>query len=186
MGALAFPNSAVVNSVVASYTNFPHLRIDIEFTVGVNEDIGKVRQVALGVITDDGRFMSDPAPAVVVTVLGDYNITLELRVWLDEERMHIVAETELRERLLEALRAAGVDMPYETDQRAAADERLTRRLPRSRPRLARPTRLRPRTCPTRRRARRHHRRRPAPIPRSGSRGAGEGPGSRFRRGGDRR
>lgn len=111
---LAFPNSQVINSVVASYTNFPHLRIDIEFTVGLNEDLGRVRELALGVIAEDGRFMDEPAPTVVVMVLGDYNVTLELRAWLDEERVHIVAKTDIRERLFEALRAAGIDMPYET------------------------------------------------------------------------
>ncbi len=31
---LAIPNNTIVNSTVASYTNFPHLRLDIAFGVG--------------------------------------------------------------------------------------------------------------------------------------------------------
>ncbi|MEO1632641.1 MAG: mechanosensitive ion channel domain-containing protein [Bacteroidota bacterium] len=38
---LAVPNATVINSVVASYTNFPNLRLGIEVTVGVNEDLGR-------------------------------------------------------------------------------------------------------------------------------------------------
>lgn len=111
---LAIPNSQIVNSVVASYTNFPSLRLDIGFTVGVGEDLGRVREAALAVIRGDGRYLSEPAPAVVVTELNDYNVALELRVWLDNEREHLSARSQLREQLFEALRAAQVDMPYET------------------------------------------------------------------------
>lgn len=39
---LAIPNTEVVNKIVASYTNFSHLRLDIAFTVAVTEDLAKV------------------------------------------------------------------------------------------------------------------------------------------------
>jgi small conductance mechanosensitive channel len=113
---LAVPNSEIVNKTVASYTNFPNLRLDIAATIGVGEDIGRVRRVMLGVIDGDEHFMTDPAPVVGVTNLGDYNVTVELRVWLKDERTHVLRRMELRERLFEALRAANVDMPFETLQ----------------------------------------------------------------------
>ncbi len=72
---LAIPNSTIVNTTVASYTNFPHLRLDIPITIGVGEDIG---------------------------------------VWLQDEKSHVKALAELREKAFEALRTAAVDMPYET------------------------------------------------------------------------
>ena len=111
---LAVPNTTIVNTTVASYTNFPHLRLDIAFTVGVGEDLGKVRQTALSVCQGDPRFIREPASAVVVTALNDYNVALELRAWLGDEKQHIEARHELRERLFEALRAANIDMPLET------------------------------------------------------------------------
>jgi small conductance mechanosensitive channel len=58
--------------------------------------------------------MKSPAPVVVVTQLNDYNVCVELRVWLDDERRHIEARTQLREAVFKALTAAGVDMPFET------------------------------------------------------------------------
>jgi len=111
---LAIPNTEIVNRTVASYTNFPHLRLDIAFTVGVNEDLGKVRTTALAVCQNDSQFMGQPAPVVVVTALNDYNVAMELRAWLDDEKNHLAARFELREKLFEALRTAKVDMPFET------------------------------------------------------------------------
>ena len=111
---LAIPNTEIVNRTVASYTNFPHLRLDIAFTVGVNEDLGKVRATALAVCQNDSQFMAHPAPSVVVTALNDYNVAMELRAWLDDEKNHVAARFALREKLFEALRTAQVDMPFET------------------------------------------------------------------------
>ncbi len=111
---LAVPNSTVVNTTVASYTNFPHLRLDIAFTIGLAEDIDRVRAIALGTCQDSEEFMASPAPQVVVTALNDYNLAMELRVWIHEEKKHIELRHALRESLYEALRAAKIDMPLET------------------------------------------------------------------------
>lgn len=113
---LAIPNSKIANSTVASYTNAPHLRIDIRVCVGVAEDLGNVRQVLLSVVAADHRYLAAPPAVVVVTALNDYNVELELRAWLADERIHIPARAELRERVFEALRVAGVVMPLETIQ----------------------------------------------------------------------
>ena len=111
---LAVPNSTVVNSTVASYTNFPHLRLDISFTVGVGENLGEVRGIALGVCDHNDQLMSEPPPEVVVTALNDYNVAMQLRVWLDDEHKHVLARHSLREKLFEALRSGGVEMPFQT------------------------------------------------------------------------
>lgn len=115
---LAIPNSQVVNSTVASYTNFPNLRLDVDFTVAVTENLGKIRSLLLEMLDDDERFCTKPTADVVVKELNDYNVAMCLRVWLEDERNHIPVRFELRERLFESLRDAGVDMPYETLQLA--------------------------------------------------------------------
>lgn len=111
---LAVPNADIINKTVASYTNFPHLRLDIEATVGVDEDLNQVRRVLLEQVVDDPSFMKEPAPRVVVTQLNDYNVAVELQAWLDNEREHVVQRSALRERIFKALNSADIDMPYET------------------------------------------------------------------------
>lgn len=109
----AIPNTVVAGAKVASYTNFPHLRIDVGVTVGVNEDLGRCREILLGLVKG-AAWMTTPEPVVVVTDLGDYNVTLELRAWLADEKTHVAVRMALREAIFEAFREAGVDMPYQT------------------------------------------------------------------------
>ena len=110
---LAIPNTTVVNTTVASYTNFPHLRLDIDVTVGVEEDLGRIRQVLLE-LCEGEPFHDETPPSVVMTAINDYNVALQLRAWLRDESPHLKARLELRERVFEALREAGVNMPFET------------------------------------------------------------------------
>lgn len=113
---LAVPNADIINKTVASYTNFPHLRLDIEAMVGVDEDLNRVRQVLLAQVVQDHSFLQEPPPRVIVTQLNDYNVAVELQVWLENEREHGDQGPALRESVFDALRAAGVEMPYETLQ----------------------------------------------------------------------
>lgn len=111
---LAVPNSSIVNTIVASYTNFPNLRLDVAVTVGTHEDIDQIRELLLALVRDEETWLQEPAPVVVVKALHDYNIELELRAWIRDERMHIDLRAALREQILETLRANGIDMPVET------------------------------------------------------------------------
>ncbi len=111
---LAVPNSEIINKTVASYTNFPHLRIAVPVTVGVDSDLDKVREILLGLVRDDPAYMKATPPVVVTKQLNDYNVCMELRAWLEDERHHVEARDRLREAAFGALRQAGVDMPFET------------------------------------------------------------------------
>jgi small conductance mechanosensitive channel len=111
---LAVPNSHIVNSTVTSYTNFPHLRLDVEVTVGPDEDIDRVRRLLLALVRGEDGFLDEPPPRVVVTQLNDYNIEIQLQSWIRNERDHIEMRFALREKVFETLREAGVDMPNET------------------------------------------------------------------------
>lgn len=118
---LAIPNAIIANSAVASYTNFPHLRLDVELTIGPRESFSRVREVFLGAIQGDQRFMTEPPPVMVISAVGDYNVTAQFRVWIDDESQHIAMRFELREKLFEAFRAANIDMPYQTIQLAPVE-----------------------------------------------------------------
>ena len=87
---------------------------DIPITIGVNEDLDRARKLLLGLVQDTSTYMHDPPAVVVVNKLNDYNIAIELQVWLHDERKHVSARTALREAAFKALTQAGVDMPFET------------------------------------------------------------------------
>ncbi len=113
---LTIPNTEIINEIVASYTNYPHLRLDIPITIAVDENIPKVRRILLDLVKDDDRYMTSPEPRVLVTALNDYNVAMELQAWIENERAHVPMRSELREKAYTALVDAGVDMPFETLQ----------------------------------------------------------------------
>jgi len=113
---LAIPNNTIVSTTVASYTNFPHLRLDVSFTVGVREDLGQIEELLLAMCRSEPKASADPEPAILTMALNDYNVEMELRIWIQDEREHISLHSHFRRRLFETLRDAGVDMPFETIQ----------------------------------------------------------------------
>ena len=115
---LAVPNTEIINTTVTSYTNFPNLRLDVEVTIGVMEDIEKVRQILLGIVTDDPEYLEEPPARVVATQLNDYNVALQLQAWIKDERKHVEKRTELREKIFNVLNEARIEMPFETLQLA--------------------------------------------------------------------
>ena len=121
---LAVPNTVIINKTVASYTKFPHLRLDIPVTVGLNEDLDRIREILIDLVKEDEDFMAEPPPMMVVSELNDYNIRIMLAAWLRDERDHIAKRFQLRERVYTTLTEAGVDMPLETIQLAAMDVKV--------------------------------------------------------------
>ncbi len=111
---LAIPNSQILNSMVASYTNFPNLRIDIDFTVAAAENLGKIREILLRLVLDTEIFLTTPEPEIVLNKINDYNIELIFRVWIKNEKDHIPIRFKLRENILENLIRNKIKMPYET------------------------------------------------------------------------
>lgn len=111
---LAIPNTTIVNSVVASYTNFPHVRLDVSVTVGVEEDLDRAERTLLDLVREDPDYLADPAPRVVVTALNDYNVELQLQAWYRDEYNHLAEQFDLRKRVFQTLTDAGVSMPFET------------------------------------------------------------------------
>ena len=123
---LAVPNALVMNKTVISYTNFPHLRLSIEFTVAVTESLDRVRTILMGLVQSNPAFLAEPPPRMVVVSLNDYNIALELQVWLDDERQHIQQRFDPREAVFTALTSAGVNMPLQTIQLAPMQVNMLR------------------------------------------------------------
>lgn len=111
---LTIPNKDIVNNTVASYSNFPNLRIDIKFSVDVNEDIDKIRSILLKLVENDDEFLKRPEPKVVLESINNFNIEIIFRIWIKNEREFIDTTLDLRERVLKALISGNINMPYET------------------------------------------------------------------------
>jgi small conductance mechanosensitive channel len=75
-----------------------------------------VRELLIGIADTVEGAMTDPAPRVVVKNLNDYNVEVELQLWIRDEQQHVAQRFALREKIYETLSEAGVEMPFETIQ----------------------------------------------------------------------
>ncbi|MFD2245687.1 mechanosensitive ion channel family protein [Pontibacter ruber] len=79
------PNGPLASSVVVNYSVEKTRRVELLFTVGLNNDIGLVRQILQQQIAGDARVLPDPAPVIVVTNLAESSLTLSMRLWANKD-----------------------------------------------------------------------------------------------------
>lgn len=75
------PNSQVTGSSVSNYTVNGTRRVDMVVGVSYQDDLKKTRQVIEKVLAADDRILSDPAPTVAVSELGDSSVNFVVRPW---------------------------------------------------------------------------------------------------------
>lgn len=76
------PNSKMTGDNIINYSANATRRLDIVFGVSYMDDIKKVKDILLRVANEDSRILKDPAPAVVLSSLGDSSVNFTFRVWV--------------------------------------------------------------------------------------------------------
>ena len=104
------PNGNLSNGIITNYSRQPTRKVVFDVGVDYEADLQKVREVLLA-LADDPRVLKEPAPAVVVTALGDSAITMSLRVWVDTPNYWDVLFM-FNEHARDRLKAQGVDIPF--------------------------------------------------------------------------
>ncbi|MFS0828584.1 mechanosensitive ion channel family protein [Pseudomonas phoenicis] len=104
------PNGSLSNGIITNYNRQPTRQVVFNVGVDYDADLQKARQVLLD-LAKDPRVLPDPAPAAVVSELGDSSITVSLRVWVktpDYWSLMFMLNEQTRDRL----RAEGIDIPF--------------------------------------------------------------------------
>ena len=107
---IVVPNGSISNGVITNYSSETLRKIVFDVGVGYDADLGTARQVLLQMCRDP-RVLSDPAPQVVVSTLGDSAITMSLRVWaLNTDYWDLMFE--FNEKSRDALAEKGITIPF--------------------------------------------------------------------------
>lgn len=121
---VVIPNSELFTNRVVVNTAYEHRRLDVGLTVGFDEDLGTVKRVILETVAGLGDVLRDPAPRVVVRTYGEIGVNLEVRFWIEPpvRREAILAQDEVLEAIVPALRAAGITPALPTRHVLLRDE----------------------------------------------------------------
>jgi small conductance mechanosensitive channel len=105
------PNSQVYGQTIRNFSANPTRRIDLVIGVGYDDDLQVARDTMLRVLTSDPRVLSDPAPNVQVSDLGDSSVDFIVRPWCASSD-YWPLRWDLIRALKEELEAAGCNIPF--------------------------------------------------------------------------
>ncbi len=109
---VVIPNKHIIDKVLVNHSKHGETRIDVPLGIAYKENIPQAREVILAAIEGLEGVVEDPAPAVVVTELGDSSVNLEARVWIDDADLERPVYFRTIEAAKLALDAADIEIPF--------------------------------------------------------------------------
>lgn len=79
------PNSQITTDAILNYTAMPTRRMDLTIGVAYDADLQKTQEILFKVISEEPRFLADPAPQVEVMTLNDSSVDFVFRPWVKSE-----------------------------------------------------------------------------------------------------
>jgi len=105
------PNAAIAGGNITNFSSKPVRRVDHAVGIGYGDDIKKAKDVMYDVIAKSAHTLSDPAPLVAVTDLGDSSVNFTVRAWV-KSADYWDAYFEIIEEVKLALDEAGISIPF--------------------------------------------------------------------------
>ncbi len=111
------PNSNIYTDPVTVITAYHIVRSQYDVGIGYSDDITEAKRIALETVRGVEGVLDDPAPDVLTWDLAESSVNLRVRWWSKPVRGEVVV---LRDRVLQAVKerlsAAGIDLPFPTQQ----------------------------------------------------------------------
>ncbi len=115
---VVIPNGELYTRSVTVNTSFEHRRVEYDIYIGYGDDIERAKQVILQVLRDVPNVLDTPAPDVLCVELSGYSVGLRARWWISPPKRMDALDTrdQVLSRAKAALTAAGIDLPFPTQQ----------------------------------------------------------------------
>lgn len=109
---LVMPNLQMVNNQLLNHAMISPLRVDIPFGIAYKEHPHRARDVVLALTRQDDRLHTEHPARVKVTNLGESSIDMVLWLFLHSPDHEMAVQYDYKERIREALREAGIEIPF--------------------------------------------------------------------------
>ena len=107
------PNSEFVNNRVTNWTaNDRTVRLSVPVGVSYDSDFAKVRELLSQIARLHAEVLVTPAPAVLITGLGDNTVNLVLRVTAGNAEHAAIIKSDLFLEILRVFREQKIEMPF--------------------------------------------------------------------------
>ena len=105
------PNAAVSGGNITNFSTKEIRRIDLTFGIGYGDDLKLAKNVLEDIMKADDRVLSDPAPFVGVSELGDSSVNFVFRPWVRSEDYWDVY-FDMNEKVKLTFDEKGISIPY--------------------------------------------------------------------------
>lgn len=108
---LSMPNSSLWNVPIKNSTCNGKRRMDLVVGIAYGDSIDTAFNLLREIVTGDSRFLTDPAPQIMVRDLGDSSVNIQLRAWAKVED-YWTLYWEHNKIIKEKIEAAGLTVPF--------------------------------------------------------------------------
>ncbi len=125
---IVIPNSELSNKSLVNHTKEEVIRLDVVASVAYGSDLDKVKEVLMGVISEEPLIVYEPkAPVVAVSELGNSSVDFSMWMWVKVEDYWTVW-LRIRENVYKAFYRNGITIPFpQLDVHLASDSRQENR-----------------------------------------------------------
>ena len=108
---ISSPNSSLWGSPIKNFTKNGTRRMDLIVGIAYSDSIDKGFDALQLVIQDESRFLTEPAPKMMVQAMADSSVNLQLRAWASIENYWDVY-WDANKSIKEQVEAAGLTIPF--------------------------------------------------------------------------
>lgn len=106
------PNALIFRSPMVNFTRNPLRRFQFDAGLGPANDLARVREVAVGALSEMRGVLREPAPEALIIDLGDSAVTVRFLAWTDQRQAEFHRVRSEAIRLVKSrLEDAGLTMP---------------------------------------------------------------------------
>ena len=105
------PNTQLFGRAIRNFSRLPYRRVDVPVGISYRDDVEKALSVALSVLKEDARVLTEKPAQVMVTGLGESSVDLNLRCWTERANYGDLL-CDLRKAIKLRLDAEGISIPF--------------------------------------------------------------------------
>jgi len=105
------PNSSIVAGNITNYSKKSQRRVDHIFGIGYGDDLKLAKETLIEIMNADDRILSEPAPFVAVSELGESSVNFVFRAWVETEDYWDVY-FDMLEKVKLTFDEKGISIPY--------------------------------------------------------------------------
>lgn len=108
---IIMPNSTLTGGTIRNLSAEPHRRIDLIIGTSYHDDLRAVRRLLEELVQSDSRILTNPAPVVAVSELGDSSVNFVVRPWVLSSNYNAV-KFHLTEQIKLGFDERGLTIPF--------------------------------------------------------------------------